>query len=107
MTATIRAKDGDAAQWWKIVAFSEDVQTELMRLVEGDVLSVQGSFKAELYTAQNGETKISLSIIADNVLPLKKQPKEREVKPSDARPRRERQAGIWQPGAGPNDEIPV
>ena len=106
VTATIRAKDGDAAQWWKIVAFSEDVQTELMRLVEGDVLSVQGSFKAELYTAQNGETKISLSIIADNVLPLKKQPKEREVKPFDTHSRRERCAGSWAPGAGPNDEIP-
>jgi hypothetical protein len=32
VTATIRAKDGDASQWWKVLAFPESVQAELMRL---------------------------------------------------------------------------
>jgi hypothetical protein len=35
---TLKAKDGDTAQWWKLVAFSESVQAELMRLVEGDAI---------------------------------------------------------------------
>ncbi|MGB6326847.1 MAG: single-stranded DNA-binding protein [Methylocella sp.] len=103
---TIRVKDGDAWQFIRATAFSETVQSELSRLSEGGALAVTGPLKAELYTSQNGETNISLSIIADKVLPLEQQPRKREVKPSDARSRRERQAGIWQPGAGPSDPIP-
>ena len=43
VTATIRAKDGDSSQWWNVLAFPESVQAELMRLADGDVLSVQGA----------------------------------------------------------------
>jgi single-stranded DNA-binding protein len=106
VVTTIRIKDGDAWQFIRATAFSEAAQSELSQLSEGDALAVTGPLKAELYTAQNGEMKIALSIIADKVLPLKKSSKEREVKPSDVRSRQERQAGIWQPGAGPNDSIP-
>jgi hypothetical protein len=102
IVTTIRVKDGDASQFIRATAFSETAQSELLRLSEGDALAV----RAETYLAANGETKIALSIIADKVLPLKQQPKKCEVKPFDARSRRERQAGIWQPDAGPNDPIP-
>ena len=54
---------------WKLVAFSERVHAELMRLADGDAISVQGPFKAELYD-KDGEKRLSLSIIADNVLAL-------------------------------------
>ena len=43
LAATIRANDGDNAQWWKVLAFSETVQSELMRLTDGDALSMQGA----------------------------------------------------------------
>ena len=43
VTATILAKDWEAAQWWKVLAFSETVQSELMRLTDGDALSMQGA----------------------------------------------------------------
>jgi hypothetical protein len=56
VTATIRVKDGDrsmgsgqASQWWKVLAFSESVQAERMRMADGDAVSVQGAFRAELY----------------------------------------------------------
>jgi single-stranded DNA-binding protein len=78
VTATIRAKDGDASQWWKVAAFSESVQAEIMRLSEGDAVSVQGSFKAELYTFEGGEPRVSLSIVADKALALRQPPKERK-----------------------------
>lgn len=61
VTATIRVKDGDALQWVRVTAFSESAQAELMRVGDGDALSVQGSFKAELYQPDGGETKLSLS----------------------------------------------
>jgi hypothetical protein len=51
-----------------------------MRLTDGDNVSIQGSFKAELYTPDGGETKLSLSIIADRVLALSQAPKERKPK---------------------------
>jgi single-stranded DNA-binding protein len=104
VTATIRAKDGEASQWWRVTAFSETAQAELMRLTDGDNVSIQGAFKAELYQPEGGEPKVSLSIIADRVLALRQPPMER--KPKDTRPRQERLAGSWSPGDGPNDPIP-
>jgi single-stranded DNA-binding protein len=79
VTATIRVKDGDALQWVRVTAFSESAQAELMRVGDGDALSVQGSFKAELYQPDGGETKLSLSIVADQVLVLRQPPKERKA----------------------------
>jgi hypothetical protein len=71
------------SQWWKILAFSENVQAELMRLVDGDSISVQGTFKAELYDAKqcnkDGERPLSLSIIADSVLALRQPSKTRKL----------------------------
>jgi single-stranded DNA-binding protein len=87
VTATIRAKDGEASQWWRLTAFSETAQAELMRLDEGDACSVQGSVKVELYQPEGGEPKVSLSIIADRVLALRQPPKERKAKTSGDAPR--------------------
>jgi single-stranded DNA-binding protein len=43
VSATIRVKDADESQWWKVLAFSENAQAELMRLTSGDAISVQGA----------------------------------------------------------------
>jgi single-stranded DNA-binding protein len=85
VTATIRAKDGEASQWWRVTAFSESAQVELMRLGEGDACTVQGAFKCELYQLEGGgETRVSLSIIADHVLALRQPPRERKKKEREA-----------------------
>jgi single-stranded DNA-binding protein len=78
VSATIRAKDGDASQFWRVTAFSETTQAELMRLGDGDAVSVQGPLKVETYEI-DGATKLSLSIIADRVLALRQPPKERKA----------------------------
>jgi single-stranded DNA-binding protein len=78
VTATIRVKDGDESQWWKVLAFSESSQAELMRLTDGDTISVQGTFKAELYD-HGGEKRLSLSIVADHVLALMQPSKPRKL----------------------------
>ena len=122
VVATIKAKDGasrdglgDAFQWWRVTAFSEHVQAELLRLGEGESVSVQGNFKAELYLHDDGETKLSLSIIADHVLAIRPPPKERVKKEeppktnpasADNRSKLQRCAGTWAPGGGPSDDIP-
>ena len=74
VTATIKAKDGDAFQFWRVTAFSESVQSELMRLTEGDALSVQGALKVEEYE-KDGQKRVSLGVIADHVLALRQPPK--------------------------------
>ena len=75
-------------QWWKVVAFSESAQSELMRLGEGDAGSVQGALKAEIYEASSGEKRVSLGVIGDHVLalrqPLKpRQPGSEKTSPSE------------------------
>jgi len=76
MTATLKAKDGNYTQFWRIAAFSEPVQAELMRLTAGDALAVEGALKAELYD-RNGKTDLSFGVIAEHVLPLRQPGKKR------------------------------
>jgi hypothetical protein len=80
VTATIRAKDGEALQWWRVTVFSESAQAEIMRLADGDSLAVQGAFKAEVYRPSIDEAKLSLSIIADQILTLRQPPASRSAK---------------------------
>ena len=89
-SATLRVKDGDATQWWKLLVFSESAGAELMRLGDGDALSAQGVFKAEPYD-KDGETRIGFTLFAEHVLALKQPPRERKPKADHpARPDRAR-----------------
>jgi single-stranded DNA-binding protein len=80
VTATLKAKDGEEVRFWRIVAFSEATRCELSRLTDGDALTVQGAFKAETYE-RDGQTKLSLSIIADHVLALRQPTRKKEPVP--------------------------
>jgi hypothetical protein len=46
VAATIKVRDGEAAQFWRVLAFSSEAQSELLRLDDGDALSVQGGLRA-------------------------------------------------------------
>jgi single-stranded DNA-binding protein len=76
----IEAKDDEASQYWRVIAFSEIVQAELLRLADGDTISMQGLLRAETYQAENGETKLSVDIIANALLPLRQSPRKREAR---------------------------
>jgi single-stranded DNA-binding protein len=89
VTATIKSKDGEAVQWWKIVAFAECAQAELLRLGDGDAVACQGALKIETYE-KDGETKIALSIIANNVLALRKPRESDKISPSEQPARADR-----------------
>jgi single-stranded DNA-binding protein len=77
VAATLKARCGDSAQFWRVLAFSESVRAELLRLKDGDALAVQGVLRIELYE-RDGEQKIGLTIMADAVLPLRQEKKKRE-----------------------------
>src|SRR5215472_17602384 len=76
VVATVRVRDGEAAQYWRVLAFSDTAQSELLRLEDGDALAVQGSLRAEAYS-KDGEPRVGLTVIADVVLPLRR-PRKRE-----------------------------
>jgi single-stranded DNA-binding protein len=101
VSATIKVADGNAAvDFWSVLAFSESAQSELMRLNEGDKVSLQGSLKLEVYTNRNGEQKISRTLFADHVLALRQPPRERKPKAATDR----RHAGGADRSAAPFDD---
>jgi Single-strand binding protein family len=107
--ASVKIKDGDSIQFVRLFAFSESAQAELARLAEGDALTAQGSLKAEVYEA-NGEHRVSLTLIADAVLPLRRERKPKteasNQSPQDARSKQQRCAGRWRDERdGPNDSL--
>jgi single-stranded DNA-binding protein len=81
IVTTVKVKDGDAAfQFVRATAFSESARAELLRLQDNDTVAVQGPLKVEQYiSAADGKTKIGLSIVADQILPLRQPPKQRQV----------------------------
>ncbi len=77
--ATLKSKEGDATSWIKLLVFSESAGAELTRLSDGDAISAQGTLKIETYE-KDGLTKVGLTIVADHVLALRQQPRERKLK---------------------------
>ena len=77
VAATLRVRDGESAQYWRVLAFSESAQSELLRLDDGDAVSVQGGLRAEAYV-KFGEPRVGLTVLADAVLPLRRAKKPRE-----------------------------
>jgi single-stranded DNA-binding protein len=105
-TLKVGGENGDA-EFWAATAFSQSVQTELLRLSAGDALSVQGKAKIELWQRDGGEVKISRSIFVDQVIALRAPPRERKQKqPATSAPLLDTPA---EKTAGPaffSDEIP-
>jgi single-stranded DNA-binding protein len=104
LTASVRVTVGNETEWWNLLCFSESAQAEIMRLEIGERLSCQGGLKIELYRGNDGEARVSRTIIADAVLALRQPPRERKSKaaPAAANPARaDFDAGFpeqWGPG---------
>jgi single-stranded DNA-binding protein len=74
--AKLKGKVGNRTQFWDVVAFSETAQVELMRLAEGDALSVHGALRAKPYK-QDAETELLFGVVAEEILPLRQPGKKR------------------------------
>ncbi|SRR5258706_3761086 len=103
-TLKVGGESGNA-EFWSITAFSESVQAELLRLGAGDALSAQGKAKFELWQPRDGgEVKISRSLFADAILPLRAAPRERRAKAAPETPLLHQPAK--QPDPDLDDSIP-
>jgi len=89
--ATIRAKDGDSSQWWKVLAFSEAAQAELMRLTDGDALSVgaPGLAQREDLVGNGGQRELcpAVLLVSFDLERALKESQFREGRPSAERAR--------------------
>jgi hypothetical protein len=108
VSATLKAggETGDA-EFWQVTAFSQSAQSELLRLGAGDALSAQGKAKFELWQPRDGgEVKISRSLFADAILPLRAAPRERRAKAAASTPLLDQSATTTNPPDDLNDDVP-
>ena len=84
LTASLRVTVGNETEWWNLLCFSENAQAEIMRLEVGERLSCQGGLKVELYRGNDGEARISRTVVADVILALRQPPRERTPKAAPA-----------------------
>lgn len=73
--ATIRCREGDGASFWRVTAFNEAAQNELLRLRDGDHVSASGAFTPAIYQPPGADARLSLSLIADQVVALRPKPR--------------------------------
>jgi hypothetical protein len=78
LTASLRVMAGNETEWWNLLCFSENAQAEIMRLEVAERLSCQGGLKVELYRGNDGEARISRTVVADVILALRQPPRERK-----------------------------
>lgn len=85
--ATIRAgAEGEASEFWAVLAFGDTARAELMRLHDGDRISAQGKPRFEIFE-KDGKLRIRYTIFVDSVLALRAPPRERKPKqPQNNRP---------------------
>lgn len=102
---SLREQTGPATQWWSVICFSETALAELEGMSAGDAISARGRFEAEVYSpAGGGEPRVSLSLIADAVLPLKKPAAKPRAPKSSPSAKRDTHGRSWQ--APPDDPPP-
>lgn len=82
VTCNIKSTSDGETVWCSVITFSEDAQTELLRLRAGDACSIQGRLKVTTYE-RNGEVRPSLDVVASSVQALR--PKPRPKQPRQAR----------------------
>lgn len=82
-TIKVQSSTDSGSDFWSVLAFGDTSSAALLELQDGDRLAVQGALKLEIY---NG--KISRTLFADQVLPLRAK-KKRKDKPEPATATRE------------------
>ncbi|WP_407659908.1 single-stranded DNA-binding protein [Methylocystis suflitae] len=97
-STTLKCRDGDSMTWVKVLAFSDHTIEAFQRLGDGDGVAVQGVLRSEVYTSRDGETRVALTIIADQVCPPRARPRQRKPKPKEETSRHREVASMQQGG---------
>ena len=108
VVATLKAAaaDNTTSDFWSVLAFGDTAGAELMRLAVGERVTIQGGLKIELYTANDGATKISRTIFCDHAMALRQPPKERKPKAAKPAPTSSESPTEKTPSSFYDDDIP-
>jgi Single-strand binding protein family len=91
--ATIKSRDGETSEYWRVCTFFEPTQSELLRLSDGDAVSAQGTLRAEAYARPGEGPRVNLTVLAEHTLAPRQPPKKRAQK-VDANPRRPQRQSV-------------
>ncbi len=76
--ANVRADtDGESATWARLLAFG-DAADRLLSLRRGDAFSAVGQLKVGLYRPENGEVRLDLTLLADELLSVRRKRREQQ-----------------------------
>lgn len=79
VAATLRVREADARySYWRLTSFDQAAQAELLRLDEGDTVSVQGLLHAKIYKPTTGEPRLSMNVIVDQALAARPKPRPKD-----------------------------
>lgn len=96
VAATVKVADGNETLFIRVMAWSDTARAELEPLSEGALVSVSGRLVSEIYTPTGGEPRVSLTVMADQALALKKPQKAKaapQVNPGAEARTKERSTG--------------
>ena len=98
--------DNESSDFWNVLAFGDSTQSELMRLADGDKVSLQGKPKFEIFE-KDGKARISRTVFADSILALRAKPREKKPKPKAPDQKSLERVNIVPPASPTfDDEIP-
>jgi len=80
-TIKVSSRDESESEFWSVMTFSESCGEELLRLTDGDHVAIQGGLKLGQYE-KDGQARVSRTVFANSVLPLRSAPKQRRTKTS-------------------------
>jgi single-stranded DNA-binding protein len=73
----VKHLDSGHAQFVRIVCFEADAAAELASLSRGDGLTITGRLDAEIYAPEGQKPRVSFSVVADRITPLRKTPRDK------------------------------
>lgn len=105
VSAKVRVPSGEDAVFISVVAFSDDVQTVLLALDDGEAIALAGTLAAKAWTDRDGNARPSLDLVANQILTVHHAKRKREAmlqqRVDAARPRHVPDAGGFDDG-GPD-----
>src|SRR5262249_19801607 len=97
VSAVLRVENDKLTEWWRVMVFERGMQTELLSLQTGDILSAQGRFQNSHYLDKDGEKRLSPTPFASAISPIRP--------PAKKTARADKQAKTAEP-APFNDAVP-
>jgi hypothetical protein len=79
VSALMKVNNDGVSEWWRVMVFEMTMCDELMSLGTGDILSAKGRYQGGHYVDKDGETKLSQTLFAGAIFPMRKPSKKVKV----------------------------